>query len=389
MRCGYTTGTCAAAAAYAAAQLLLLHKFQKTVSLTVPRGDVVTVPVALESASTDYVCCSAVKDSGDDPDITNGITVQVSVSLLSAKGDPSHSECGVLIQGGKGIGIVTKPGLERKVGEAAINSVPKQMITHAVQTVASAANFNGTLQVLISVPEGETIAKQTFNPRLGIEGGISILGTSGIVEPMSLNALLETIKTEIRVRAAEYDTKILTTGCKLVAPKRLILTPGNYGQTFCNKSFVKHVSTVICSNYIGYSLDYAVSQGFKSILLVGHIGKFIKLAGGIMDTHSKTADCRTELIAVHAAACGTPKIIIEKLLEAATTESCLDLLDAAVPQLTSQIINRILLRIQSYLDNRVSIGTDVKCGAWLFSQARGSIGQTEKAKQLITEWEQL
>ena len=354
MRCGYTTGTCAAAAAYAAAQLLLLHKFQKTVSLTVPRGDVVTVPVALESASTDYVCCSAVKDSGDDPDITNGITVQVSVSLLSAKGDPSHSECGVLIQGGKGIGIVTKPGLEQKVGEAAINSVPKQMITHAVQTVASAANFNGTLQVLISVPEGETIAKQTFNPRLGIEGGISILGTSGIVEPMSLNALLETIKTEIRVRAAEYDTKILTTGCKLVAPKRLILTPGNYGQTF-----------------------------------VGHIGKFIKLAGGIMDTHSKTADCRTELIAVHAAACGTPKIIIEKLLEAATTESCLDLLDAAVPQLTSQIINRILLRIQYYLDNRVSIGTDVKCGAWLFSQARGSIGQTEKAKQLITEWEQL
>ena len=382
MRLGYTTGTCAAAAAQAAAQLLLLHTFDRAVSVTVPRGDTVTVEARVESVQPDSVCCSVVKDAGDDPDVTDSIRVLASVRRTE---EVSGGGCAkVRILGGEGVGIVTKPGLEQPVGEAAINAVPRQMIADAAAAAAAQAGCADVLEVTISVPGGREIAERTFNPRLGITGGISILGTTGIVEPMSTQALLAAIEAEIRVRAAEYDAA--NGRHKKNEVKRLVLTPGNYGHRFYEDMRLDAVPEVICSNYVGHAIDYAVQQGFTQILIIGHIGKLIKVAGGIMNTHSHNADCRAELIAAHAAACGYDCRSIRRILSAATTDACFDILDEVSPELTRQVIERIAARMQFYLDS----GTKERalCGACFFSSIRGPLGSTETAKKLIAQWRQ-
>ena len=286
---GFTTGTCAAAASLAATRMLLTQKIVPYVTVTTPKGIKVFLEIKNQIFSKESATCSVQKFSGTDPDITNGIQVFAKVSRID-RDKKEEGEPKIKITGGKGVGKVTLPGLDQKVGQAAINSVPRKMILEGVRREIE--NFYSpekgsrpeNLEIEISVPGGEEIAKQTFNPKLGIVDGISILGTSGIVEPMSEQALLDTIQVEINVRKAQ--------GFEVLA-----LVPGNYGADFLKAEFDLSVETAVhCSNFVYDSVMMAKNSGFKKILFCGHLGKLVKVAGGIKNTHSKYGDHRMEII---------------------------------------------------------------------------------------------
>ena len=363
LRCGYTTGTCAALAAAGAARYLTEGTWPETVSLRTPKGWRVEVPLEACRAEPGRAICAVRKDGGDDVDRTHGARIEAAVALTESPG--------ITIQGGPGVGRVTKPGLDQPVGEAAINRVPRQMIARAVEEVLSAAGYEGGASVVISVPEGEVIARQTFNPRLGIEGGISILGTSGIVEPMSAQAVVDTIALELRQAAAQGE-------------KRLILTPGNYGLDYLRRQGMDQweIPVVKCSNFIGEALDEAVLDGFSEILLVGHVGKLVKLAGGIFNTHSRTADCRAELFCAHAALAGGDKTLCRALMDCSTTDACLARLDEA--GLRDPVMAGLLGAMQEHLSRRA--GETCAVGAVLFSNEYGLLGETPEAKEIMERW---
>ena len=365
LRCGYTTGTCAALAAAGAARLLLTGAPPETLRLLTPKGVTVEVEPAEWAAESGAARCAVVKDGGDDADITTRHLVAATVT---------RAVSGVTIDGGCGVGRVTKPGLDQPVGAAAINHVPRQMIAAAVQEVCEDVGYEGGLSVVISVPDGEALARRTFNPSLGIEGGISILGTSGIVEPMSIQAIVDTIAVEIHQVAVS-------------GTRRLLLTPGNYGLDFLKETAMlpADIPCVKFSNFVGEALDIAVSEGFQTALLVGHIGKLVKLAGGVMNTHSKWADCRMELLCAHAAVCGGTTDLCRKLMEAATTDASIALLEEA--GLRESVLESLLTAIQKHLDHRTA--GNMQVGAVMFSNEYGLLGQTETAKKIIEQWGQI
>ena len=365
LRCGYTTGTCAALAATGAARLLLTGAVPESISLQTPKGIVVEVAPLFCRRTAAGAECAIEKDGGDDVDVTTGLPVIAAVELRQ---DPA-----ITLQGGKGVGRVTKPGLDQPVGEAAINHVPRQMIESALRAEAEAAGYPGGFGVTISIQGGEEVARRTFNPHIGVEGGLSVLGTSGIVEPMSQQAILDTIQLEMDQAA-------------LANPRQLILAPGNYGLDYLRDAYPEFagIPVVKTSNFIGDTLDMAATAGFKEVLLVGHVGKLCKLAGGIMNTHSHTADCRTELFCAHAALCGADRALCARLMDAATTDACLDLLDQA--QLRVPVLESLLAAIQLHLDRRAA--GMFRVGAVLFSNQHGPLGTTQTAKELLEQWKQ-
>ncbi len=343
---GYTTGTCAAAAAKAAAVRLLTGESVSSVSVTLPSGKAIEIDVPKTKAENDLVTCAVKKYSGDDPDITNGIMIYASVK---------KTDGAVTIDGGEGIGRVTREGLDQPIGAAAINSAPRSMIRNAVDEVRG--DYCGGFEIIISAPEGVEIAKKTFNPRLGIEGGISILGTSGIVEPMSEKAVLDTVFLELKTRCASGD-------------KTAVLVPGNYGEDFAREKFgIKN--TVQCSNFIGDAIDYAVDLGFSAVLIIAHMGKLVKLGSGIMNTHSKYADGRMETLALCAALTGYADF--EKILNCVTTDEAYELIR------DTKTIEILMHRIDMYLKRRAGI----EIGAVMFSNKYGIIGKTEDAGRIL------
>ena len=365
LRCGYTTGTCAALGAAGAARLLLTGRAPETVGLRTPKGIVVEVaPQFCRLCSETTAECAIVKDGGDDVDATTGLPVVAEVTLLP---DAPRT---VTIDGGTGVGRVTKPGLDQPVGAAAINHVPRQMITEALLKEAETAGYSGGFAVVIRIKGGEDAAKRTFNPHLGVVGGLSVLGTSGIVEPMSQQALLDSLQLEIHQAALQS--------------RRLILAPGNYGLDYLAAHYLelREIPIVKISNFIGEALDMAAAEQFGEVLLVGHVGKLVKLAGGIMNTHSKQADCRTELFCAHAALCGADTATCRALMDAATTDACLDILDAA--GLKTTVMASLLQAVQLHLDRRAAGAFTV--GAVLFSNQSGPLGQTAQAKILLQSW---
>ena len=364
LRCGYTTGTCAALGAAGAARLLLTGHVPETVGLRTPKGIVVEVAPQLCRMIETGAECAIVKDGGDDIDATTGLPVIATVTLLP---DAPRT---VTIDGGTGVGRVTKPGLDQPVGAAAINHVPRQMITEALLKEADAVGYDGGFAVVISIDGGAEAAKRTFNPHLGVEGGLSVLGTSGIVEPMSQQALLDTLQIEIHQAALKS--------------RRLILAPGNYGLDYLAKNMpeLAEIPVVKISNFVGEALDMAAAESFAQVLLVGHVGKLVKLAGGIMNTHSKQADCRTELFCAHAAICGAGAATCRALMDAATTDACLEILDAA--GLRGAVMESLLAAIQLHLDRRAAEAFTV--GAVLFSNQAGPLGQTKTAETLLKAW---
>ena len=366
LRCGYTTGTCAALGAAGAARLLLTGHAPETVALRTPKGIVVEVAPLFCRRTDTGAECAIEKDGGDDVDVTTGLPVIVTVELLPGCTD-------IRIDGGRGVGRVTKPGLDQPVGAAAINHVPRQMIAEALCREAEAACYTGGFAVTISIQNGEEVARRTFNPHIGVEGGLSVLGTSGIVEPMSQQAILDTIQLEMNQAVLRAGT-----------PKRLILAPGNYGLDYLHDTYPAFaaIPVVKTSNFIGDTLDMAASAGFEQVLLVGHVGKLVKVAGGIMNTHSHTADCRTELFCAHAALCGASRELCAALYAAATTDACLELLDAA--GLRAPVLESLLDAIQLHLDRRA--GEAFRVGAVLFSNQHGPLGATQTAKELLEQW---
>lgn len=367
MRYGFTTGSCAAAAAKAAAYMLLSGRQKNTITIETPKGIPYTAEILEITRGEKAVQCAVRKDGGDDPDITSGALIYAEVSLTDHT-RTQVTDMRIHIDGGIGVGRVTKPGLDQPVGNAAINHVPREMIAKEVLEVCDLMDYKGNLQVIISVPEGEAIAKQTFNPRLGIVGGISILGTSGIVEPMSNQALLDTIRVELNQRRAE--------GFDYIA-----VAPGNYGLDFMKKAYGYDLDkSVKCSNFIGVTIDMAVECGFTRMLLTGHIGKLIKVAGGIMNTHSKEADCRMELLSAFAIHEGAGADVAAKILDCVATEEAVRLLREAGKQ--QEVMDYAMERIMFYLNKRAGGRMQIDC--IMYDNTFGELAKSKEADRWFT-----
>lgn len=370
MRYGFTTGSCAAAAAAAACYMLLTGRKKEEMTILTPKGISYTAKLVDISINESSAACAIVKDGGDDPDITTGAHIVAEVAFLqkeSLQKDKTDAVQQIIIRGGKGVGRVTKPGLDQPVGEAAINHVPREMIEKEVRRICALCDYNGKLQVTISVPKGEEIAQKTFNPRLGITGGISILGTSGIVEPMSSQALLDTIQVELRQK-------------KAMGQQMIAVTPGNYGLDFMKEAFAYDLDkSVKCSNFIGNTIDMAAETGFCGMLLTGHIGKLVKVSGGIMNTHSKEGDCRMELLAAAALKSGGSKTQALEILEAVTTEEGIRLLqEGGNLQKTMQIL---MEKIMFYLQKRAAGRLQIEC--MMYANGYGLLAESSGAKAML------
>ncbi len=316
--------------------------------------------------------CAIKKYSGDDPDVTDGCMVYAEVKAdigVNIEGGLHNPE--VFIIGGEGVGVVTKPGLDQPVGEAAINSVPREMITKEVLEICRAFDYHGDVEVTISVPGGEELAKRTFNPRLGIEGGISIIGTSGVVEPMSSKALKDTIRLELKQHRELGETKIA-------------ISPGNYGREFLKKKYGFDIDRAVkCSNYIGYTLDSCIEFGFTDVLIAGHIGKLIKLAAGIMNTHSHEADGRMEVLAAAGIRAGLPRECLINILDSVSTEEALGFIRKSGEKNLEIVMSTIIQRIDYYIDFRTGGRIAHKCV--VFSDEYALLGSSPGAEELLDE----
>lgn len=360
MRMGYTTGSCAAAAAKAAAATLLSREVHDTVELDTPKGIRLHLDILDFLVEQNCVSCGVKKDAGDDPDTTNGIIIYARVEKTLD---------GIVIRAGEGIGRVTKPGLACKVGEAAINPIPRKMIEESMRDMAEKFRYSGGFAVTIFAPDGEKVAKSTYNSHLGIIGGISILGTSGIVEPMSEAAIIDTIKLEINSRLAAGTDKLL-------------VTPGNYGRDFALKQFGLYLETgVKCSNYIGETLDYCVYKGISNLLLIGHAGKLTKLAAGVMNTHSRVADCRAEVFAAHAAMAGANSTQVKQIMECVTTDEMHRLITTW--GMSEAVWETILAKVMTYIDHRT--GGKFNTEVIIFTNNDGVLAATKNAVLLANE----
>ena len=361
LRCGHTTGTCAAAATKAATEMLLSGRRVENVSILVPKGIVLELPVENIEIGEDSVSCAVRKDGGDDIDATNGTLVYSTVRRIGS---------GLTIDGGIGVGRVTRKGLDQPPGNAAINRVPRSMISEAVSDVCETLGYDGGIEVIISIPEGEDIATRTFNPRLGIIGGISVLGTSGIVEPMSETALIDTIKVEMRMRKESGESTIL-------------VVPGNYGKDFAeDMPGIDAEKAVKCSNFIGEMLDYACELGLD-VVLVSNLGKLVKVAGGIMNTHSRNADSRMEILASNAALAGASIETVRDIMGCISTDDALELIDSE--GLVPKVSELLLQKVQYHMNHRT--GGRIRTSAVMFSSVYGMLGHTDDAKDMLKEME--
>ena len=421
LRCGYTTGTCAALAAQGAVRFLLTGSWKETEEIMTPKGILVAVSLEEKSSGDGWAECAVRKDAGDDYDVTNGIVgygraefvkdknfyqkVQMSHLESSESGaagekeNPSlrledgsqqekekpdqqnaeSSETLIEIDGGIGIGRVTKPGLDQPVGAAAINSVPRKMIRDAVYALLEEAGEFLPVSITISVPAGVEAAKKTFNPVLGIEGGISVLGTSGIVEPMSEEALVETIRTHLNVLRAE-------------GRKWVIAVPGNMGAGFLkgylteqNKTSVGSMeafmnSLVTMSNFVGRTIDITAELGFSGIVIAGHMGKLVKIGNGIMNTHSREADGRMDTMLSCALSAGTEDLeLLRKIQGSNTTDEVMDHLKQA--GILDDTIKVFLKRAAWHLAHRSR--AEVKTGMIVFGTKGEYLGETEDADMIL------
>lgn len=369
LRKGFTTGSCGAAAAKAALYMLLTGSVKEEIEIITPGGAVFRAEIKDIMREANRVRCAVVKDGGDDPDVTTGLHVRAEVR--AEERDDGKLE--IQIEGGPGVGRVTLPGLDQPVGNAAINRVPRQMIEKELSEVAELLDFRGRIRVILSVPGGEAAAERTFNPRLGIEGGISILGTTGIVEPMSTRAILDTIRVELNQRKALGD--------RIAA-----VSPGNYGLNFMMETYGYDLNrSVKCSNYVGGTVDMVREMGFRGMLLTGHIGKLIKVSGGIMNTHSKEGDARMELLAAAVIRAGGSMETLRGILNCRVTEEALGIIQAESPALLRKSMDGVMDRILYYLRKRAGAALPVEC--ILYSNEFGLLAASPGAMDMLEKLE--
>lgn len=376
LRCGYTTGTCAALAAKAAVTYLASGKWVRETEMITPKGTPVKVAVEACRAEGGAAECAVRKDAGDDYDVTDGILIFARAEFLLDGTDVPR----VVIDGGVGVGRVTKPGLDQPVGAAAINSVPRRMITDAVTEVLEECGIVRNVKITVSVPEGERAAAKTFNPVLGITGGISILGTSGIVEPMSEEALVETIRAHMQV-------------LKAGGRRYMAAVPGNMGAGFLER-YVKEaligclapgeerkLPVITCSNFIGKTIDMAGELGFSGLVFGGHMGKLVKLGNGIMNTHSREGDGRMDTLVSCALTAGAGAGCLKRIQGANTTEEAMELL--IKEGLLAETVRILCGRIDRFVRRRAA--DSLKTGVILFDAGGNVLGTTEDAFTLLRE----
>lgn len=355
---GYTTGSCATGAAKAATHMFLTKETLETVNIDTPKGIPLNLKVENVDINNDFVQCSIQKDGGDDIDATHKM-------YIYAKAEHNDSN-EIIIDGGIGIGRVTKKGLGIEIGKAAINKTPISMIQSEVRKVIG--DTKG-VKITIFAPEGETIAKKTFNPRLGIVGGISIIGTTGIVEPMSDEGWKKSLSIELEMKKAQGMDKV-------------ILVPGNHGEMFIKESLgIDSKYIVRTSNFIGYMLKEAQRIGFKKILMAGHLGKYVKIAGGIFNTHSKVADARNEILIANLALMNAPFELINKVNECLTTEEFIEILEDDKYKKYKEIYNILSEKCKKRIDIYMN-DDEIDIEVMIFSMDKKLLGESKKAGDL-------
>lgn len=354
-RKGYTTGACAAAASKAATFMLSTGKAIQSISIATPAGTRLNLPVSDVVFTDGRVSCSVIKDGGDDPDMTSLL------KIFSAAEYTNGEE--IIVTAGEGIGIVTLPGLKVEVGKPAINPVPMKMILKEVGEVLKPGIG---LKLRLSIPGGEEISKKTYNPKLGILGGLSILGTSGIVIPMSEEAWKDSIALELAVIAARGS-------------RQVFFVFGNYGEEFLrNKYNIESKEIVKISNYIGFMLDKAEEYGFEKVVLIGHLGKLVKVAAGIFHTHSRVADARMEIMAAYAALEGASKEVIARIYECRTTEAAAGIIkEMGLEKVYDRIVKNCSKRCSEHNYNKFKVGTV------LFNEENNLLAVNDIAKEII------
>ncbi len=334
LKTGYTTGSCAAAASKAAVLMLYSAKTVEQVEIDTPKGWRLKLDVHEPNVTETAAGCFIVKDAGDDPDITDGIRLY---ALAKRSEEP-----GISVKTGIGVGMVTKPGLSVKPGNPAINPIPMQMIHKEVGAVLPEGSG---VEIELSIPDGERLALKTYNPKLGIVGGLSILGTSGIVEPMSEDAIKDTIAIELACR-------------KEAGFMHIALVPGNYGEDFCrNRLHIKAEQIVKVSNYLGFALEKCAEMGFSNVLIAGHLGKLVKPAGGIFYTHSRISDTRMEILTAHLGVMGMPQEGLAEVMSCRTTEEAVTVIDRLGFQAIYQLIaDKCADRCKGYVFDAFAVG---------------------------------
>jgi cobalt-precorrin-5B (C1)-methyltransferase len=333
LRKGYTTGSCAQGAAKAATLMLLTRKPMDWVEVETSTKVKLRLPIIDPEIGDQWAKCGVIKDSGDDPDITHGAKVCAMVRF--------SDERGVMVKGGEGVGIVTKPGLAIPVGEYAINPTPKEMI---VREVSNLLPEDRGLEVTITVPNGKELAKRTFNPRLGIIGGISILGTTGIVEPKSINAYKTSLSLQLDVIKASGGEKIF-------------LVLGYVGERYCKKVLgLSDDSIIKIGDHVGFMLEQCEKKGIKEVYLIGYLGKLVKVASGQFNTHHRFGDSRIETIAHHAKRCGADPEIIEAILREKAAEATIRILkENGLTKVFDDITREVVLRTKNLVGGNLRI----------------------------------
>ncbi|MFC6346100.1 cobalt-precorrin-5B (C(1))-methyltransferase CbiD [Vagococcus carniphilus] len=362
MRKGYTTGSCATAASVAATHLLLNEEECEEVVVLSPVDKEIRIPIeSIERVDDKTAIASVRKNGGDDADATHGMLIYSKVTL--------RDDTEVTIEGGEGIGRVTQEGLLVPIGKPAINPKPRKMIGDNIRKMLGESRG---ADILIFAPEGYEIAKQTMNRNLGIIGGISILGTTGIVTPMSEDSWKAAISIELEMKKKQGFEKI-------------VLSPGNYGEDFAvNKMMIDETKIVSMSNFVGYVLKEVQRIGFEEVLMIGHLGKLIKVSAGIFSTHSKDADARAEILVANLALMGMPIPDLERVSKCLTTEAAGDIISETGYEGVYQIIaDKIKFRSEKLLKYR---DPKVKVDVVLFSSKTGLLSSTKPIKELMEEW---
>ncbi|HBE9530085.1 cobalt-precorrin-5B (C(1))-methyltransferase [Clostridioides difficile] len=392
-RRGYTTGSCATGASKAAVYMLITKNRINTINIDTPKGIPLLLKVDNINISDTFVECSIKKDGGDDIDATHTMDIYARAEIV-AKNDKNkgyltlkdidslstNSECKselykfIRVYGGTGIGVVTKKGLSVDVGKPAINSTPLKMINHEIRKLIG-DNFESilgndkVLKITIFAPQGETVAKKTFNPRLGIVGGISIIGTTGIVEPMSDDGWKKSLSIELQMKKEQGLDKI-------------ILVPGNHGEQFIREKLNLDIKYVVrVSNFIGYMIKEAQRIGYKKILMAGHIGKFIKVSAGIFNTHSKVADARSEILVANLALMGARYEFLNKINQCVTTEEAVELINNSEYREVYNILsNKCRERVKQYLNED---SDDIDVEVIIFSMDKSLLGKSDNTDDLV------
>lgn len=363
LRKGFTTGTTATAATVAAIRTLLNQEPQETVTVHAANGKIAIFDVEQTDFDEQQASCAIKKDGGDDQDATDGALIFATVKL--------RDDNEIHLDGGKGVGRVTKEGLANKPGMPAINPTPRRVIKAAAREELGEKRG---INIVISVPEGERIAKLTYNPRLGIVGGISILGTSGVVTPMSESSWKHSISIEMNIHRKRGDNTI-------------VLVPGNYGEDFAKDELgIPNAKIVHMSNFVGYVLHETQRLGFTKVLIVGDLGKMIKVAGGIFSTHSKDADARAEIMVANLALMGgVPTAFLRKINQCLTTISMIKMIDEAGYQEVYQMIaDKIKLRAEKLLAHREP---HVEIDVVIFSRESGFLAASKPFQEIKGEWQ--